>query len=301
MLALWHRPSCGVSVMLKMVRHSSLQSSAKSKGLGLVELMVTITIGLVVIAGVVNVFASSAKSNSDVLKATRLNQELRAAMDIMTRDITRAGYWSVSTGANSVVNSSGAVNLTNNPFTAGNNDLAVTGSCLTYTYAVDDDNTVDPEEKFGFQLINNTLYMRSGGANLGCTQSANNTWEPITNPELVKVTGLSFEITRRCTNVTPTPTRNCTYNETGYVAPTADDTTVTVRRVDITLKGELAADAKVQRELFESVRVRNDLIDRYGDGDDDDDDVDDLDNTHSNNEDNDGEDDEDDEDNDDDD
>ena len=255
-----------------------------SAGFSLVELMVALTVGLVILAGVTNIFSSTVKGNADTLKATRLNQELRAAMDIMTRDITRAGYWSITTGANSAVSSSGVVNLVNNPFTAGVNDLSVTGSCITYAYSLNDDQTVDDTEKFGFQLSNNEILSRTGGNNLSCTPSVTNTWASVTDAKLVKITGLTFTVIRKCTNTTPQPTRNCTFGAADYHAPAANDTTVTVRRVDITLEGELASDPGVKRKLTESVRVRNDLVDRYGDGDDDDTDADDEDATHDANE-----------------
>lgn len=62
-------------------------------GFSLVELMIGLAAGLFLLAGVVGIFAMSLQSNSINLKMTRLNQDLRSAMDLMQRELRRAGYW----------------------------------------------------------------------------------------------------------------------------------------------------------------------------------------------------------------
>jgi prepilin-type N-terminal cleavage/methylation domain-containing protein len=67
-------------------------SPIRQKGFSLVELMVAITAG-VLVAGSVVVFAmSSMKSNGDFVQSTRLTQELRNSLDLVSRDLRRAGY-----------------------------------------------------------------------------------------------------------------------------------------------------------------------------------------------------------------
>jgi prepilin-type N-terminal cleavage/methylation domain-containing protein len=67
-------------------------SPLRQKGFSLVELMVAITAG-VLVAGSVVVFAmSSMKSNGDFVQSTRLTQELRNSLDLVSRDLRRAGY-----------------------------------------------------------------------------------------------------------------------------------------------------------------------------------------------------------------
>lgn len=61
-------------------------------GLTLIELMISIALGLFVVGGVVYVTASTMRTNTQTLRSTHLNQELRAAMQMMTRDLRRAGY-----------------------------------------------------------------------------------------------------------------------------------------------------------------------------------------------------------------
>ena len=56
-------------------------------GFSLVELMVSIFIGLLIIAGVLALFGNTIAGNRDVLAWARLNQELSAVLGIMIREI----------------------------------------------------------------------------------------------------------------------------------------------------------------------------------------------------------------------
>jgi prepilin-type N-terminal cleavage/methylation domain-containing protein len=61
------------------------------RGLTLIELMISITIGLFILTGLVYMLSSSMNTNTKTLRSTRLNQELRAAMQLITHDLKRAG------------------------------------------------------------------------------------------------------------------------------------------------------------------------------------------------------------------
>lgn len=65
--------------------------SSRQRGLTLIELMISITIGLFVLAGLTYMISSSMNTNTQTLRSTRLNQELRAAMQLITHDLKRAG------------------------------------------------------------------------------------------------------------------------------------------------------------------------------------------------------------------
>lgn len=80
-----------------MLRRESKSSAGmqrrRQRGLSLVEMMISLTVGLVILSGAIGLYASMVKSQSDNLAMTRLNQEMRAAMDLVVRDVRRAGYW----------------------------------------------------------------------------------------------------------------------------------------------------------------------------------------------------------------
>lgn len=66
--------------------------AAKRQGFSLVELMIALVAGLIVSGAVLSFFLSSMKSNGQYVQSTRLSQELRNTIDLMTRDLERAGY-----------------------------------------------------------------------------------------------------------------------------------------------------------------------------------------------------------------
>lgn len=64
----------------------------RGKGFSLVEMMVALAASLVVSAAVIAFLLSSMKSNGDYVQSTRLTQELRNTLDLVSRDLSRAGY-----------------------------------------------------------------------------------------------------------------------------------------------------------------------------------------------------------------
>lgn len=65
----------------------------KQSGLSLVELMISITLGLVLMAGVIQVFLSSRVVFSTQQAMSRAQENGRLGMELMSEDIRMAGYW----------------------------------------------------------------------------------------------------------------------------------------------------------------------------------------------------------------
>jgi type IV pilus assembly protein PilW len=267
-------------------------------GVTLVELMIGLLVGLIVVAAGISVFTTSIKGQSDNIKLSRLNQDMRTMMDIMVRDIRRAGF----------VTSDPAANLTalrNNPFfdntaSGATTDIAIHdgGACIVYSYNRDDDanndgvtdeipSAVDSNERLGFRLSDGELDMRlSGATNENCTDG---TWQTITEPE-VAITALTFTPTSTTLNITSmatdtdsdgcydgddqnptTASSSCiTGNygnnlcDTGETCNTCtldgspDPACLSVRNIAISLSGHLRDDPTVTQTITEQIRVRND-------------------------------------------
>ena len=113
-----------------LIRTSSRSSQ---RGAGIIELMVGVTVGLIAMAGVIGLLGGHLRGNTDLVRTTRLNNELRGAMDLIVRDLRRAGYWG---NAASGVWYPNTPQLLTNPFHAV--DTATTGE-IGYSYDADSD------------------------------------------------------------------------------------------------------------------------------------------------------------------
>ncbi|HEY7886274.1 MAG TPA: prepilin-type N-terminal cleavage/methylation domain-containing protein, partial [Cellvibrionaceae bacterium] len=69
-----------------------IPSQQAQRGFSLVELMIAITIGLVLMTGVVQMFLSSKTVFSTQQGISRIQETGRMAMEFMAKDIREAGY-----------------------------------------------------------------------------------------------------------------------------------------------------------------------------------------------------------------
>jgi len=61
-------------------------------GFSLVEMMMALLVGMIVASALVTFMVASLESNSEFMRAVRLTQELRFAMDYVSSELRRAGY-----------------------------------------------------------------------------------------------------------------------------------------------------------------------------------------------------------------
>lgn len=113
------------------------------RGFSLVELMVALVAGLIVSAAALSFFFSSMVSNGKYVQSTRVTQELRNSLDLISRDLRRAGYDQNALGL--------LATATASPFsricrTTGGSATCITfpgagvGDCILYAY----DGTANP-------------------------------------------------------------------------------------------------------------------------------------------------------------
>jgi len=217
-----------------------------TKGFSLIELLVSMTIALVVLASVFSVFSTSVKASATSLKEIRLNQELRVIMDVMVRDIRRAGYWSNADG------------LSANPFASPATDVSITnGNCITYSYDLDGDNEIDHNDNQGFKLVNKAVSIRKTSAN--CADKGGHKWEAISDSNTLDITALSFQlITNACVNLTDRG-RDCDLSsiDESASAPLTGDVIEVMYVVAISLAGKLKEDESIIDSLSQAVSIRN--------------------------------------------
>jgi len=245
-------------------------------GFTLVELMVALVAGLIVSAAALSFFFSSMKSNGEYVQSTRLTQELRNTLDLITRDLRRAGYDDdglayvgnphlspftpiciATTAAPTVCVASGA-----------------SGDCVVYAYdrtfpdgsatAAGTAGTLDlgNGEVRALRMRSRTVngvsvgvieYARSegttrpacGGASPDYSSfpaacDATSLWCPLSDPTRIDVSQL--EITNRSAQI--------------GVNPSA----VMSRKVDIKIVGRLAGSTEIVRDAQTSLKVRSDCM-----------------------------------------
>jgi prepilin peptidase dependent protein B len=271
-------------MLKKDTRYPRSQRAAEVKrgavrGMSIVELMIGVAIGLVVVAGGAKLLADGLIGNRRTTVEARISQDLRAAADIMTRDLRRAGYWQQPWNG---VSAAPAPNLYRNITTT----TTLGAEAVTYSYDKDGNLTLDAAENLGFQIGS------VGGVGVLQMQVGLNNWQALTDPRSVDVT--AFRITpvtgeirlggicersaagRQCCRPHPSDPTLCkpdffqrvgtVYSPTLGVAAGTRDIAPTcpelvVRRFDLEIEGRgLPPDITIQRKIQSSVRVRNDEV-----------------------------------------
>lgn len=210
---------------------------SRQRGLSLVELMVGVAVGLFIVAGAAMLAASQLAGNRAMLLETQVQQDLRAAADIITRELRRAGH---SPDAHKFIWSSAAptvgplVNLR-----AGLRQPPATGDVVSYNYARFAESDVGD---FGYQLSGGAIKQRIGA----------NT-QDLTDRNTLKITAFTVELQDvaseqlACPRLCPDGSQTCW-------------PTVTLVDAIVTITGQAVNSTDVERTVVSRVRLRNDGV-----------------------------------------
>lgn len=228
---------------------------SRARGLSVVELMVGITISLFILAGATLVLTSQIGDNRRLLLEAQMQQDLRAAADMISRDIRRAGYWGQAYC--NVWPAQGCA-TTVNPYATMTPRQAPDGTAIVvYDRSTDeelgrsigsDDNAVDaatgrPRERVGFRW-------NASSRTIDYLVGADN-WQALTDPAVLQVTQFTMAIT---TNDLPVP---CGAGACPVLGPGGCPLFVSSRDVTVTIVAQAVHDASVQRSVRDNVRLRN--------------------------------------------
>jgi prepilin peptidase dependent protein B len=225
----------------------------------LVELMIGLVVGLIAMGSVITVWGMTVRSSTEMHRAAKLNQDLRTAMQLMTAEIRRAGYWGYdgATGGAS----------RNNPFMTeamglGIHALAGTdGRCIVFTYDQPPYAQINAPgaapEYFGYRLANRRIELISTSAEGRSTDHCSAPgWQGLTDEQVVDVTDLRFELETKCMNAqTQAPCQHSPQEDRHIY--------VDVRTVTVSLTGRLVDHPEITMTLNEGVRLRNDRVYQY--------------------------------------
>lgn len=223
----------------------------QARGFSLVELMVAMVIGLVVATIALLMYVAIIKANSTSIQSARLTQALQASLDVMERDIRRAGYLAPSSASSAI--DVGYVNRYQNDAQFSLHTSAATPtlqdlhpsapnfSCILLRYDANDDGSISgTDELLGYRYnsTDETIDIKTWATLADqrselCTDSG---WEAMTGDGSTRITSLIFTI-----------------------APSNGvDTDSGQRSINIDIRGSSRLNSALQMRLQRQVRVRND-------------------------------------------
>jgi prepilin peptidase dependent protein B len=221
--------------------HLNHNSSRRAeRGMSLVELLVGMVVGLFIVAGATYFVVNFNADNRRMLLEARLSQDMRAAMDVITRDVRRAGYWQNAYKGASYYGQIGTPVPYDGTGYAAMTPAIGTANAITYSYskAIDLDEVADATEQYGFALANGVLTTTIGSSGAQPLTDAGTTVVDAFTATMVPV-ALDVVCPGEC------PAAGCPKSY--------------VREVAIVLTAHALTDTKVVRTLRNKVRIRNDL------------------------------------------
>lgn len=221
----------------------------RQAGLGLVEILVGLALALFVVLGALMMFGQFNDENRHLLRETRIVQDLRAAADLIARDLRRAGYWGDATagvwasGMSGTPSSNSYGKMAAAACAGATLDQKTTtgaSSAICYSVAGDSDNSVSTSERYGFELDGGVIYAVIAGA----------TRQALTDPKTITITDLVITPSSQTLPASDFCAKTCTSN-----CPE-----VVVREFEVLIRGTLPGSSSVSRFLRSNVRVRNDFF-----------------------------------------
>lgn len=221
----------------------------QQRGLSLVEMMVGITIGLIVVAGASTMAVNQVAEHKRVVLETQAQQELRAATEIMVRELRKAGSWgSPELG----LWSERTTSPRSNPYGAvtvsdGGQRIEFSYSKnlgLAAAYGADTATAPADDERRGFRLNGQQLEFMLGSGG----------YQPLTDPASLVITRF---VARLRTSSAPLSSRCFKPCDAG---DSQCPPTLTVREVQVQIDAHARHDSRVQRQLDFTTRLSADQL-----------------------------------------
>jgi type IV pilus assembly protein PilW len=216
----------------------AVKAAHRHAGMTLVELMVGLAVGLVIVAAALALTASHLRESRATLQESRLQHDLQAAVEVVTRDLRRAGYWADAAAG---LSRNGTAAL-DNPYASF--DLAASNAAVGFSYSRDESENqrVDDNERFGFRLHAGAIEMLLGSGN----------WQALTDTGTLVVTALALTPDVRETALDGLCERPCPSTD-------ASCPRLQVRSIDLAITARSTADPALVRSARSRLRLRNDV------------------------------------------
>jgi hypothetical protein len=239
----------------------------KQSGASLMEVLVAMTISLVVTAAMIAMMSNTLGTTARIVQMTKLQDDLRVTMQMMTRDLRRSNYNADSMlcfandNCGEVVD--GSIVAPREVFVHDSNQ------CFWFVTDRESDNFASPLKAGAFRLVAidldgpdgdrppvGVLQMWTGTGEPPLTicdpSVEHESWVQITDPEKVDITAFSV---------------NDTGNGLSYTQVIRDDEygnflEQEVKKVRMNIQASLVLDDSISKTIEDVITVRNDLISR---------------------------------------
>ncbi|MBY5922807.1 prepilin-type N-terminal cleavage/methylation domain-containing protein [Ferrimonas balearica] len=219
----------------------------RARGFTLVELMVSITIGLVVLSAALTFFSGNLRANTTTLELSRLNQELQTVMTMIARDIRRAGYRGDALANRDIgdksfmflpgtVDGAGAWTAQHLGTLKSGGSHASGGpyQCIVLMADLNEDGLVTTATEISGYQLDGTVIDKGRWNNIAPTCGNATAWEALTSND-IEITELQFVLD----------------------PPLQAATNRLVQSVEVTLSGRVADKPTLSLTLRQRVRLRN--------------------------------------------
>lgn len=204
------------------------------------EMFISLSLSLLAVSAMLILVANTLGNGTKTIKMSRLNQELRASMQLMSRDLRRSNFHGsflqcfANTNCRADLGITGYIN---------NIQINASGNCFWYWLDRNGDAVLTDDAVGGFRysILNGVgvLQMRvSGNSAANCDTSDG--WELITNPGTVEITGF-----------------NISNSESYSEAISAAGDTQSIEKLRLIITGRMVDDLTVQRQIQNLIQVRN--------------------------------------------
>jgi len=211
-----------------------MRSMRPQRGLSMIELMIGLLIGLFIAAVGSTLFVGQLRTSRVLLNEARLAQDLRTAVDLITRDLRRSGYFGGAADT-SLANPYAAVV----PGSAASDAVGV-----RYSMDASENDGVDGNEQFGFRLRAGVIELQLGAGN----------WQALTDANTLTITRFDITPDLQTISLAAFCPRACAAGD----AACPPHQQVLSYSVDVSAR--LVGDAAVNRSLRSTVRLRNDAL-----------------------------------------
>ena len=214
----------------------------KQQGFGLIEMLISTALSLLAVAVMVILMSSTLGTGAATIQMSRLTQELRASIQLMSRDLRRANYHSGFLSCFANVNCRTDLDIAAYVDTI---HINAAGNCFWYWLDRDSDANLTNDAVGGFRLstINGVgaLQMRiEGNSAANCNDDTG--WELITDPDTIDIA--SFTVSN-----------SESYTET----LSAGGDLQIVEKIRLSIVGRMASNPTVNRQIQDLILIRNDI------------------------------------------